>query len=103
MQYCTANTAITNRKNRLIKIIFSNNFTYFQLIRGFHPYDPDLLFVLKTKSKQKIQGYARFAQKTDVRQAKLSKLAPSFRQELQTMDNFTLVSLVFWLTGQGRS
>jgi hypothetical protein len=52
---------------------------------------------------QKIQGYVRFAQKTGARQAKLSKLAPSFRQELQTMDNFTLASLVFWLTGQGHS
>jgi hypothetical protein len=50
-----------------------------------------------------VQGYARFDQKTVARQAKLSKLAPSFRPELQTMDNFTLASLVFWLTEQGRS
>jgi hypothetical protein len=53
--------------------------------------------------KRAFQGYARFAQKTGDHQAKLSKLAPSLRQELQTMDNFTLASLVFWLTGQGRS
>jgi hypothetical protein len=33
--------------------------------------------------------------KTSARQAKLSKLAPSFRQGLQTMDNFTLASLGF--------
>jgi hypothetical protein len=62
-----------------------------------------LPFYLEVKRKQKVQGYARFAQKTGDHQAKLSKLAPSLRQELQTMDNFTLVSLVFWLTGQGRS
>jgi hypothetical protein len=47
------------------------------------------------KKEAKKKGYARFAQKTGAHQAKLSKLAPSFRQKLQTMDNFTLASLVF--------
>ena len=71
---------------------------------------------LDTKSKQKGQGDLsrssatlskrrgeteifsfRFAQKTGVRQTKSLKLAPSYRQELRTMGDFTLVSLVFYI------
>ncbi|GAT64130.1 hypothetical protein [Paludibacter jiangxiensis] len=41
--------------------------------------------------------------KTGVRQAKSPKLTPSLRQEFLTVGDFTLHSLVFLLTGQGRS
>ena len=70
-------------------------FRILELDKGLPPLQPRLPFYLDAKRKQKRQGYARFAQKTGARQAKLSKLAPSFRLELQTMDNFTLASLVF--------
>ena len=70
--------------------------------KGLPPLRPRFTFCLDTKSKQKSQGSARFAQKTGVRQAKSPKLAPSYRQELRTVGDFTLASLVFWLTVQGR-
>jgi len=56
---------------------------------------PSFTFCLETKSKQKIQGYARFAQKTGVHRRKSSKLVISFRRQLQTRTIFAPPHLFF--------
>jgi hypothetical protein len=52
-------------------------------------------FCLDTKSKQKSQGYARFAQKTGVHRLKSPKLVLSYRRELQTRAIFASLHLFF--------
>jgi hypothetical protein len=61
-------------------------------------------FCLDTKSKQKGQGYARFAQKTGVHRRKSSELAPSSLKQGRFLRRLTcfLAYADRWLTHRTR-
>ncbi|MGC9150386.1 MAG: hypothetical protein ACP5F6_01300 [Microbacter sp.] len=75
--------------------------------KGLPPLNPDFLFPpasgmfhLTQKGSKKVKTTSAFAQKTDVHWLKSSKLAPSSLKQGRFL---TANSLVFWLTGRGRS
>jgi hypothetical protein len=60
-------------------------------------------FCLDTKSKQKGQGYARFAQKNWRSSTQIAQTRSLLSSKTSNKDDFSVASLVFWLTGQCRS